>query len=128
MAYLAVYKSEKTPLGKFLEETKSILHTLAGHAQEIEKITRVKFQNSVDTMPKGTRDITLLYHQVQSLQSQPGGFAANIQFPVRGYRHTATTSVSAQTTTRPFWPRTTGHGGLHGSAYPVDVNRNQVCS
>ncbi|KAF4431659.1 hypothetical protein CFRS1_v011199 [Colletotrichum fructicola] len=41
-----VYKSEKTALGKFLEETKSILHTLAGHAQEIEKITRVKFQNS----------------------------------------------------------------------------------
>ncbi|KAF4902225.1 Thiamine repressible genes regulatory protein thi1 [Colletotrichum viniferum] len=66
-----VYKSEKTPLGKFLEETKSILHTLAGHAQEIEKITRVKFQNSVDTMPKGTRDITLLYHQCVVIATRP---------------------------------------------------------
>ncbi|KAH9238184.1 hypothetical protein K456DRAFT_1747775 [Colletotrichum gloeosporioides 23] len=66
-----VYKSEKTPLGKFLEETKSILHTLAGHAQKIEKITRVKFQNSVDTMPKGTRDITLLYHQCVVIATRP---------------------------------------------------------
>ncbi|KAH0440420.1 hypothetical protein CcaCcLH18_02444 [Colletotrichum camelliae] len=66
-----VYKSEKTPLGKFLEETKSILYTLAGHAQEIEKITRVKFQNSVDTMPKGTRDITLLYHQCVVIATRP---------------------------------------------------------
>ncbi|OBR14946.1 Zn 2cys6 transcription factor [Colletotrichum higginsianum IMI 349063] len=58
-----VYKSEKTPLGEFLGATKSILHTLAGHAQEIQKITRSKYQNSVDTMPKGTRGVTLLYHQ-----------------------------------------------------------------
>ncbi|KAF9873723.1 hypothetical protein CkaCkLH20_08833 [Colletotrichum karsti] len=66
-----VYKSEKTPLGEFLEETRSILHTLAGHAQEIERITRVKFQNSVDTMPKGTRDITLLYHQCVIIATRP---------------------------------------------------------
>ncbi|KXH40273.1 hypothetical protein CSIM01_06450 [Colletotrichum simmondsii] len=59
-----IYRSEKTPLGEFLTSTKSILHALAGHAQEIEKITRFKFQNSVDAMPKGTRSITLLYHQV----------------------------------------------------------------
>jgi hypothetical protein len=37
---------------------------LAGHAREIESIIHIKFQNSVDTMPKGTRHITLLYHQV----------------------------------------------------------------
>lgn len=37
---------------------------MAGHAQDIEKIIRLKFQNSLDTMPKGTRHITLSYHQV----------------------------------------------------------------
>ncbi|KZL64578.1 Zn(II)2Cys6 transcription factor, partial [Colletotrichum tofieldiae] len=58
-----VYKSEKTPLGEFLESTRSILRTLAGHAQEIERITRFKLQNSVDAVPKDTRGITLLYHQ-----------------------------------------------------------------
>ncbi|KAM0493873.1 hypothetical protein ACHAP8_008896 [Fusarium lateritium] len=43
---------EKTPLGQFLEQTKAILHTLAHHAQEIEKIISMKFRNSVDTMPR----------------------------------------------------------------------------
>lgn len=59
-----IYKTQKTQLGTFLEKTRSILHTLAGHAQEIEEIIRLEFQDSVDTMPKGTRHITLLYHQV----------------------------------------------------------------
>ncbi|KAI8725749.1 hypothetical protein NCS52_00146800 [Fusarium sp. LHS14.1] len=58
-----LYKPEKTPLVTFLEQTRAILHTLAHHAQEIEKIITLKFQNSVDTMPRGTRYITLLYHQ-----------------------------------------------------------------
>lgn len=44
--------------------TRSILHTLADHAQEVEKIIHVRFSNFVDTMPKGTRHVTLLYHQV----------------------------------------------------------------
>lgn len=61
----AIYKTEKTSLGTFLETTRSILQVLAGHAQEIEKIIQHEFQNSVDTMPKGTRHITLLYHQVR---------------------------------------------------------------
>ena len=60
----ALYKPEKTPLVTFLEQTRAILHTLAHHAQEIERIITLKFQNSVDTMPRGTRYITLLYHQV----------------------------------------------------------------
>lgn len=60
----ALYKPEKTPLDQFLEQTKSILHTLAHHAQEIERIISLKFRNSVDTMPRGTKYITLLYHQV----------------------------------------------------------------
>ncbi|KAG7068912.1 Zn(II)2Cys6 transcription factor [Colletotrichum scovillei] len=66
-----IYRSEKTPLGEFLTSTKSILHALAGHAQEIEKITRFKFQNSVDAMPKGTRSITLLYHQCVIMATRP---------------------------------------------------------
>ncbi|WQF77306.1 hypothetical protein CDEST_02320 [Colletotrichum destructivum] len=66
-----VYKSEKTPLGEFLGATKSILHTLAGHAQEIQRITRSKSQNSVDTMPKGTRGVTLLYHQCVIMATRP---------------------------------------------------------
>ncbi|KAK1676008.1 hypothetical protein BDP55DRAFT_693686 [Colletotrichum godetiae] len=66
-----IYRSEKTPLGEFLTSTKSILHTLAGHAQEIERITRFKFQSSVVTMPKGTRSITLLYHQCVIMATRP---------------------------------------------------------
>lgn len=34
------------------------------HAREIEEIVHPKTSNSVETMPKGTRYITLLYHQV----------------------------------------------------------------
>lgn len=61
---IAVYETGQIGLGDFLEKTRNILHTLAGHAQEIEHIIHTKFKNSVDTMPKGTRHITLLYHQV----------------------------------------------------------------
>jgi proline utilization trans-activator len=61
----ALYKPEKTPLGQFLEQTKAILRTLAHHAQEIERIISLKFKNNtVDTMPRGTKYIMLLYHQV----------------------------------------------------------------
>lgn len=41
---------------------------MAGHAREIETIIYLKFQNSVDTVPKGTRHVTLLYHQVGLLK------------------------------------------------------------
>lgn len=41
---------------------------MAGHAREIETIIYLKFQNSVDTVPKGTRHVTLLYHQVSLLK------------------------------------------------------------
>lgn len=37
---------------------------MAEHAQEIEGIIRFKFQDNADAMAKGTRHITLLYHQV----------------------------------------------------------------
>lgn len=48
-----------------MEQTRSILHTMAGYAQEIEKIIQLKFPNSMDSMPRGTRHITLSYHQVR---------------------------------------------------------------
>ncbi|KAM5360787.1 hypothetical protein ACJZ2D_013533 [Fusarium nematophilum] len=66
-----VYKPEKTPLGVFLEQTRSILHTLAHHAQEIERIIFLKFKDTVDTMPRGTRYITLLYHQCVMVATRP---------------------------------------------------------
>ncbi|EXK49669.1 hypothetical protein FOMG_02155 [Fusarium oxysporum f. sp. melonis 26406] len=66
-----LYKPEKTPLDQFLEQTKSILHTLAHHAQEIERIISLKFRNSVDTMPRGTKYITLLYHQCVIVATRP---------------------------------------------------------
>ncbi|PYH86155.1 hypothetical protein BO82DRAFT_388845 [Aspergillus uvarum CBS 121591] len=66
-----IYKTQKTQLGTFLDKTKSILQTLAGHAREIEKIIYRKFQNSIDTMPRGTRHITLLYHQVRASPPPP---------------------------------------------------------
>ncbi|GAD93971.1 Zn(II)2Cys6 transcription factor [Paecilomyces variotii No. 5] len=67
----SVYKTEKTPLGTFLEKTKSILQTMAGHAQEIERIIHSKSQQSVETMPKGTRHITLLYHECVIIATRP---------------------------------------------------------
>ncbi|KAJ4309921.1 hypothetical protein N0V84_011245 [Fusarium piperis] len=66
-----LYKPEKTPLVTFLEQTRAILHTLAHHAQEIKKIITLKFQNSIDTMPRGTRYITLLYHQCVIVATRP---------------------------------------------------------
>ncbi|BAE65657.1 unnamed protein product [Aspergillus oryzae RIB40] len=51
--------------------TRSILHTLADHAQEVEKIIHVRFSNFVDTMPKGTRHVTLLYHQCVIVATRP---------------------------------------------------------
>ncbi|RMZ46286.1 hypothetical protein CA14_008158 [Aspergillus flavus] len=66
-----VYKTERTQLGAFLEMTRSILHTLADHAQEVEKIIHVRFSNFVDTMPKGTRHVTLLYHQCVIVATRP---------------------------------------------------------
>lgn len=67
---IAVYKPHIIPLGTFLEQTRSILHTLAHHAQEIEKIIRL-LQNSVGTMPRDTRHLTLMYHQCVIVGTRP---------------------------------------------------------
>lgn len=68
---IAIYKTEKTQLGVFLETTRSILHTLAGYAKELESTIDVKLRNSIETMSKGTRHITLLYHQVREVYITP---------------------------------------------------------
>ncbi|KAL5362581.1 Zn(II)2Cys6 transcription factor [Aspergillus floccosus] len=67
----SVYKTEQTQLGEFLEKTRALLHTLAGHALEIENIIHTKFHNSVDTMTKATQHVTLLYHQCVMLATRP---------------------------------------------------------
>ncbi|KAJ5337834.1 hypothetical protein N7452_004562 [Penicillium brevicompactum] len=60
----AIYKNEKTELGIFLEKTRTILQTMTIYAREIENMVHPKSTTSVETMPKGTRYITLLYHQL----------------------------------------------------------------
>ncbi|KAM0327639.1 hypothetical protein ACHAQA_005932 [Verticillium albo-atrum] len=67
----SIYQTDQTQLGPFLEITGTILRTLAGHAQDIEKVIDHKFKNSVDTMPKGIRHISLLYHQCVMVATRP---------------------------------------------------------
>ncbi|KAE8152978.1 Zn(II)2Cys6 transcription factor [Aspergillus avenaceus] len=67
----SIYRTEKTQLGTFLEKTRSILHRMAGHAQEIERLTNVNAQNSIHSMPKGTRHVTLMYHQCVMIATRP---------------------------------------------------------
>lgn len=66
----AVYKTERTQLGHFLESTKSILHELAGYAKDIENMININPQTSVGIMSRGTRHVILLYHGVR-LNSAP---------------------------------------------------------
>jgi hypothetical protein len=60
---IEIYKNEKTELGTFLEKTRTILQTMTLYAREIEEIVQTESSNSLETMPKGIRYITLLYHQ-----------------------------------------------------------------
>lgn len=66
-----IYKTEKTQLSVFLERTRSILHVMAGHAQEIENIFHERFRNSVEAMPLAMRHVTLLYHQCVIVATRP---------------------------------------------------------
>ncbi|OJI96044.1 hypothetical protein ASPVEDRAFT_35372 [Aspergillus versicolor CBS 583.65] len=66
-----IYKNEKTELGAFLDKTRTILQTMTVYAREIEEIVHPKTSNSVETMPKGTRYITLLYHQCVFVATRP---------------------------------------------------------
>lgn len=60
----AIYKTEKTQLGTFLEITRNILETMARHAEEIEKLIHPNFHSSMDSVSQETRHTILLYHQV----------------------------------------------------------------
>ncbi|OBT81970.1 hypothetical protein VE02_09318 [Pseudogymnoascus sp. 03VT05] len=66
-----IYKTEQTQLATFLETTRSILHSMVGHAKEMERIIHVNFQSSVDAISKETRHITLLYHQCVIVATRP---------------------------------------------------------
>ena len=61
----AIYKTEKTQLGTFLEITRNILETMARHGEEIEKLILPNFHTSMDNVPQETRHLILLYHQVR---------------------------------------------------------------
>ncbi|KAL3493276.1 fungal-specific transcription factor domain-containing protein [Aspergillus germanicus] len=67
----SIYKNAKTELGTFLERTRSILQTMTAYAREIEDIVQSKNPSSIETMPKGTRYITLLYHQCVVVATRP---------------------------------------------------------
>ncbi|KAF9872457.1 hypothetical protein CkaCkLH20_09954 [Colletotrichum karsti] len=71
MILRTVYKPTQTSLATYIEQTRATLHTLAQYAQELENILSIKFQTSVDTMPKGMRHITLLYHQCVIVATRP---------------------------------------------------------
>jgi hypothetical protein len=60
----AIYESEKTQLGTFLEITRSILETMANYAKEIEQMVTLYSHGHRENLPEGTRHIILLYHQV----------------------------------------------------------------
>ncbi|CAI7582224.1 unnamed protein product [Penicillium bialowiezense] len=47
------------------------LHTMTIYAREIENMVHPKSTSSVETMPKGTRYITLLYHQCVLVATRP---------------------------------------------------------
>ncbi|OOQ91732.1 Zn(II)2Cys6 transcription factor [Penicillium brasilianum] len=66
-----IYKTEKTPLGTFLEITRSILETMARYAEEIEKMIHVSFQGSIDNVSEETRHTILLYHQCVIVATRP---------------------------------------------------------
>ncbi|CAK7221442.1 hypothetical protein SBRCBS47491_004527 [Sporothrix bragantina] len=66
-----VYKPNFMELAAFLEQTRSILHTLAHHAQDIERIVGIKFQESAGSMPRDTQLLTLLYHQCVIFATRP---------------------------------------------------------
>ncbi|KAL2848218.1 fungal-specific transcription factor domain-containing protein [Aspergillus pseudodeflectus] len=67
----SIYKDAKTELGTFLDRTRSILQTMTAYAREIEDIVQSKNPSSIETMPKGTRYITLLYHQCVVVATRP---------------------------------------------------------
>ncbi|KAI1840695.1 hypothetical protein JX266_013102 [Neoarthrinium moseri] len=66
-----VYKSETVPLGTFIEQTRSILHTLANHASELKRIISLSFHSSVGAVSRRTRYVFLLYHQCVIVATRP---------------------------------------------------------
>ncbi|OJJ42134.1 hypothetical protein ASPZODRAFT_105758 [Penicilliopsis zonata CBS 506.65] len=66
-----IFRTEKTPLGHFMDLTREILQAMAGLAEEIEDIFPSGFQSSMDTMPHDMRFIILLYHKCVILATRP---------------------------------------------------------
>ncbi|KAK2616747.1 hypothetical protein QQS21_000359 [Conoideocrella luteorostrata] len=75
MILRTVYKPTKTPMGMFLEQTKSIIQTLAHHARDIERIVRHNFENSPGAVPRELHYLTMLYHQCVIVTTRPPLFS-----------------------------------------------------
>ncbi|OJJ42129.1 hypothetical protein ASPZODRAFT_20775 [Penicilliopsis zonata CBS 506.65] len=68
----SIYKNRRTELGAFLDKTRTILQAMTVYAREIEEIVFPRRGSaSVESMPKGTRYITLLYHQCVIVATRP---------------------------------------------------------
>ncbi|KAB8248430.1 hypothetical protein BDV35DRAFT_403587 [Aspergillus flavus] len=67
----SIYKTEETQLGIFLEQTRSVLHTMAGLAQEIESAVSIQLQKPLHRVPRETRLIMLIYHQCVIVATRP---------------------------------------------------------
>ena len=97
---------------------------MAGHAQEIENIISVKFQNSVNTMSKATRHITLLYHQVGQAQNCYGIY--KLTCTVRHCCNPAIAYIGSQRTVGEVRWRQRGLAELLRPHHDTAIHRYQV--
>lgn len=106
----------RTPLALFLEQIRSILQTLAHHAQEIERIIRLKFNSCPGAMPRETHYLTMLYHQVCPYESNTLRWPILISSEVRHRCNASPTSFSFERKIRVLGkPRRRELGQLFGS-------------
>lgn len=97
------------------------------YAREIEEIVHPKTSNSVETMPKGTRYITLLYHQVSSYEPNPSINTDLIICAVRFRRNTAPPPVRPQRAFRKINPRSRGVAELSRPNQSPNLDGDKVC-
>ncbi|PYH76783.1 hypothetical protein BO82DRAFT_436379 [Aspergillus uvarum CBS 121591] len=74
---IAKYEGLHTQLSEEQLESETVARcrglwwTLAGYAHEMEEIIQIRLRNSLNTMPRGTQHITLLYHQCVIVATRP---------------------------------------------------------
>lgn len=95
------------------------------YAREIEEIVHPKTSSTVETMPKGTRYITLLYHQVRT-EFFYGTTMTDSMGTVRVCSHTTSASFDSQGTIRKAGPARGRLAELFGANQSLDLNRHQI--